>query len=465
MDKKCFVFCIGGTGLRVMKSALMMMAAGMETSGYTIVPIIIDPHVELEEQRNLTKLIGHYKTIHNEAWRLVNPEHGFFVSSVKNLSEVVGETTTEMTSNEEHRTFGQFIGVENIPSSDINSLLVESLFSSKNIDSSLDVGFKGNPNVGTVVLGEQFAARGDIKQFKTHVNDDDRIFIVSSIFGGTGASGAPLLQKIIRSSKDNPKLQNAVLGGVTVLPYFKLGDPKRNHSDIDSSVFLTKTRAALSYYSEAIHPDYQYYIGEQSMRGTYENDEQKQKNPANFIELTAASSLFHFLRQPMPKEQGKTITLMRAIEQDAPILDIKAMGESYSDIIKSVTDGHLLTLLTSGLPDERWLPLRVTKKINTSFYKDRDFGYLSEWQSIFEQWRGELESSDRSFSPLGSDSVNLGDIVKNLTLEDLNDISCLYLQMLNTSHIKKASRQSLLGTLLSYAYSAIDCYTAKIKIS
>ena len=154
---------------------------------------------------------------------------------------------------------------------------------------------------------------------------------------------------------------------------------------------------------------------------------------------------------------------MRAIEQDAPILDIKAMGESYSDIIKSVTDGHLLTLLTNGLPDERWLPLRVTKKINTSFYKDRDFGYLAEWQSIFEQWRVELESSDRSFSPLGSDSVNLGDIVKNLTLEDLNDISCLYLQMLNTSHIKNASRQSLLGTLLSYAYSAIDCYTAKIK--
>lgn len=465
MDKKCFVFCIGGTGIRVMKSALMMMAAGMETDGYTIVPIIIDPHVELEEQRNLTKLIGHYKTIHNEAWNLENPEHGFFVSSVKYLSEVVGETTTEMTSNEEHRTFGQFIGVENIPSSDINSLLVESLFSTKNIDSSLDVGFKGNPNVGTVVLGEQFAARGDIKQLKTHVNDDDRIFIVSSIFGGTGASGAPLLQKIIRSSKDNPKLQNAVLGGVTVLPYFKLGDPKRNHSDIDSSVFLTKTRAALSYYFDAIHPDYQYYIGEQSMKGTYENNEQEQKNPANFIELSAASSLFHFLRQPKPNEKGKTITLMRAIEKDASVLDIDAMGKSYSDIIKCVTDGHLLTLLTKGLPDERWLPLRVTKKLNTNFYKDRDFGCLVDWQSNFEQWRREMESSDRSFSPLNSDNNILNDIVKNLSLDDLDDISCLYLQMLNASHNKKADKQSLLGTLLSYAYSAIDTYTAKIKKS
>ena len=36
---KVFVFCIGGTGLRVMKSVVMMAAAGMRTNGYDIVPI------------------------------------------------------------------------------------------------------------------------------------------------------------------------------------------------------------------------------------------------------------------------------------------------------------------------------------------------------------------------------------------------------------------------------------------
>ena len=464
MDKKCFVFCIGGTGLRVMKSALMLMSAGMETHGFTIVPIIIDPHVELEEQRKLANLIGQYKSLHNDAWGLDNPQRSFFAGKVKSLDEVVGETMAEISSNEEHRTFGQFIGVDKIPSSDINMLLVESLFSTKNLDSSLDVGFKGNPNVGTVVLGEQFASRGDIDLFKNHVDDEDRIFIISSIFGGTGASGAPLLQKIIRSADNNPKLQKAVLGGVSVLPYFKLGDPKRNHSDIDSSVFLTKARSALSYYADAVHPDYQYYIGETNLKGTYENNEKDQPNPANFIELAAATALFHFLLQPSPQRQGETVTLMRGIEDDANVLDIRSLGESYSDIVKCFADGHLLTLLADNLPQERWLPLRVTRKMNTHFFDEREYRNLAAWQTEFERWRKELENTERSFSPLSNDSTNLRGLVKERVV-NMEDISYLYLQMLNASKDDKKNDRSLFGTMLSYAYTAIDSYTAKINKS
>lgn len=49
--KKVFVFCIGGTGERVMKSITMLMAAGMSTHGYTVVPIIIDPHLDLDKRK------------------------------------------------------------------------------------------------------------------------------------------------------------------------------------------------------------------------------------------------------------------------------------------------------------------------------------------------------------------------------------------------------------------------------
>ena len=58
--KKVFVFCIGGTGIRVMKSVTMLMASGMSTYGYTVVPIIIDPHMDLEEKKNLHSLIDNY---------------------------------------------------------------------------------------------------------------------------------------------------------------------------------------------------------------------------------------------------------------------------------------------------------------------------------------------------------------------------------------------------------------------
>ena len=59
--KRVFVFCIGGTGLRVMKSITMLLAAGMDAKGYTIVPVLIDPHMDLEEKRNLQTLIGEWK--------------------------------------------------------------------------------------------------------------------------------------------------------------------------------------------------------------------------------------------------------------------------------------------------------------------------------------------------------------------------------------------------------------------
>lgn len=63
--KKVFVFCIGGTGERVMKSITMLMAAGMSTHGYTVVPIIIDidPHLDLDEKKNLQTLMLKYGEI------------------------------------------------------------------------------------------------------------------------------------------------------------------------------------------------------------------------------------------------------------------------------------------------------------------------------------------------------------------------------------------------------------------
>ena len=64
--KKVFVFCIGGTGIRVMKSITMMMAGGMDTNGYMVVPVIIDPHLDLEEKKNLHSLLDSYINIYQQ---------------------------------------------------------------------------------------------------------------------------------------------------------------------------------------------------------------------------------------------------------------------------------------------------------------------------------------------------------------------------------------------------------------
>ena len=40
---KMYVFCIGGTGSRVLRSLTMMLAAGVEANINEIIPIVIDP--------------------------------------------------------------------------------------------------------------------------------------------------------------------------------------------------------------------------------------------------------------------------------------------------------------------------------------------------------------------------------------------------------------------------------------
>ena len=80
--KKVFVFCVGGTGLRVMKSVTMLMAAGMDTNGYTIVPIKVDPHRDLDERKGLNALLEDYEKIYKrtvtDGSEILNPLKGFF---------------------------------------------------------------------------------------------------------------------------------------------------------------------------------------------------------------------------------------------------------------------------------------------------------------------------------------------------------------------------------------------------
>lgn len=94
--KKVFVFCIGGTGERVMKSITMLMAAGMSTYGYTVVPIIIDPHLDLNEKKNLQTLMLKYGEIQKSMLLDGKCPEGFFNSEMKLIDEL--DTVTNDTN-------------------------------------------------------------------------------------------------------------------------------------------------------------------------------------------------------------------------------------------------------------------------------------------------------------------------------------------------------------------------------
>lgn len=327
---KLFLFGIGGTGARVIRSFTMMLASGFDgvASSLEIVPIILDHDKGNGDLDRASKALDFYYSIN----RSMYPDAGqkaysdsFFVPKVTPLSQV-GVSDTK-GSTEWHVKFGEVAKHPNMKYSDYIGLpsiaadadlqptasLIECLYDSSRSDSptaelnlELDKGFKGNPSIGTVVFNEL----KDDENFKRFLNnckpaEGDRVFIVGSIFGGTGSSGIPVIVDEIHNSTIG-NVKEVPIGVALVLPYFKLG-PKTEAEDtgaIDCSLFNAKIVAALGAYDIGGEHSFNkivtdlYYIGD-NYTDAYEYHEgnNKQKNPAHVVEWVAATAIIDFIQR------------------------------------------------------------------------------------------------------------------------------------------------------------------------
>ena len=299
---KLYVFGIGGTGSRVLKSLVLLLASGVECK-MDIVPVIIDPDDSAADMTRTVELMKKYKAIRDNKYLEFADanKNRFFKTELQSVDGM--QDFIFSLENTHDGKFKDFIKMDQLDPS--SKALVKMLFSEKNLESDMKVGFKGNPNIGSVVLN-QFADSQEYKNFANGFADDgkDRIFIISSIFGGTGASDFPLLLKTIRNDKNSPKwkaISECKIGAVTVMPYF--GVTKDDNSEVDSSTFISKTKSALAYYEKNISGnnslDALYYIGD-LVTASYENREggSGQRNDAHFIELCSALAVLDFANTP-----------------------------------------------------------------------------------------------------------------------------------------------------------------------
>ena len=63
MNGKLFLFGIGGTGSRVVKSLVMLAASGVDIQAKAIVPIIIDPDFANADLTRTIELIKTYAAV------------------------------------------------------------------------------------------------------------------------------------------------------------------------------------------------------------------------------------------------------------------------------------------------------------------------------------------------------------------------------------------------------------------
>lgn len=328
---KLYIFGIGGTGARVLKSLTMLLASGVECGVDTIVPIIIDRDKGNGDYSRTDGLIKSYISVNSIAPKN-NPEqkikNRFFNTDIKLLGNEL-----LLKLDDETKKFEDFIGFST--QSDENKALSQMLFSKDTLSMDTEFGFKGNPNIGSVVLN-QFDDKNIFKAFASDFDDGDKIFIISSIFGGTGASGFPLLRKMLQTKNlkdatgtELPKwglINTAPIGAISVLPYFNV-DKKDN---VDSDTFNDKTRAALSYYeTEDGQLDTLYYIADTNRKAyKYAEGGKEQENDAHFVELSAAMSILDFVNTDKKSENfqkdgdGKRKTIYKEFGINSDVKEI-----------------------------------------------------------------------------------------------------------------------------------------------
>lgn len=421
---KLYIFGIGGTGARVIKSLTMLLATGVKTN-FDIVPILIDPDSAGGDLNKTIKLLRDYQTIQSSVEGF-DAAH-FFKNKISTLSDIVAEQgggarvfdgfKFELEGVQNDR-FKDFIDFNSLDSNNKN--LAKLLFSDKNLDADLEVGFKGNPNIGSVVLN-QFTKSEVFQSFADSFQANDRVFIVSSIFGGTGAAGFPLLLKNLRNGNIGgahyADLKNAKIGAISVLPYFKV--KKNDKSEIDSLGFITKTKSALHYYARNITGNKSinalYYIGD-SADNTYENIEggTNQKNDAHFIEFASALSIIDFANT-----DDIHLTTTNGVAANPKYKEFGTNGNSrlsFNDLFegsKRILNSNMTAYFYFNLFLKEKLKLELnhpyasgfTNKIDENFLHQSFYKTLADFNTENRIWLAELSRNQVSFAPFSIEPI------------------------------------------------------------
>ena len=439
MAKKLFIFAIGGTGARVLRSFTMMAAAGLEKfeSDTSVIPIIIDHDRQCGDKDRATKALTQYHTIHNSLYSNTNERNGFFMTNFTPLSHLGvkgGKHAVKRESwcldfgPEGNMKYSKYLGLDSMQS--IEALkptegLLKALYDTSDSDEptaelelNLNVGFKGKPNIGTVVFHD-IKGTNEFDWFLGQCGPDDKVFIIGSLFGGTGASGIPEIVKAIR--KSGKPAAGVEIGAALMLPYFdlqpndKAGDGL-NTGAIDYATFNAKTKAALESYGQggvdAMNRviDSIYYIGDEEKHTAldYNEGSSGQKNDAHVAEFVAATAIVDFFTQErVPGSAyefgiGDTTDKLRIGQFDnlskqliyTPLNSFVIAMRYYNDVVreKRASVNHATTF---------YQHFDLTNNLNKGVYSQIDdflgVGSTNDWN--FFSWIDEMARQVHAFAP------------------------------------------------------------------
>lgn len=447
MAEKCFCYCIGGTGARIAEVAAHLCTMNM-LNDKNITFIVVDKDEECGGTKRAKKVISYTEVISEIKGsdsnsgrlcrsRLSSKEDGNPTKAPWNFTKAIENI---QGNNNGNASLKNALGGNN---SD-NEILFDAFYSKSEQENPTSEGFYGHPSIGALMFKYMMKNTNDdiaepvLNYLTGHTGDVVKVFIIGSVFGGTGASVFSNLAAHIRdkSSGMNNINNRLLISGVLLLPYFSFGASTNENPRINDMEFFAKSRTALEQYSmdnfmRNLDADGNYkgnfdtiYIcGQNPLHkvGKYSEGGSTQENHFDLVDLIAAYAMVDFFKKDF----------MQAGNNGG--IDNQKIGKIYEyrlhigDNLNQVLGEHLSGNLAENLSKMLLFAAFVITKVYAPFKSNNNIKEIR----LVELTYGSGFSSELSFGKRDDIARKIADIkavttVANANGESTGGIGVLY---------------------------------------
>jgi hypothetical protein len=299
-----YVIGVGGSGARCVEALIHLCAAGLAPKKVDNIKfVMVDPDTANSSWTRTAEIAKTYSDL-REAPKGACDFQRLLIERLGSVWSPFGESRAESQKLE------QLFNYPALPPESRG--LFDVLYTPQQRRVKLDIGFRGRPSIGAAIFGATLDATkaepwtglvGDIGT-ATAGGDKVWVFILGSLFGGTGASGLPTIARLLTSAPSVTRASMAV-GGAFLLPYFQFTVPPNPGHEVyaDSLAFPRQTRQALEFYG-LMPSDYNriYAVGVDQLisQKSFSVGGSDQINRAHVVELLAALAAMDFFATGVP---------------------------------------------------------------------------------------------------------------------------------------------------------------------
>lgn len=350
--RQYFVLGIGGTGMRCIESLIHLCAIGMfdDTEIHLLALDTDSNNGNFARLKEVKEAYCGAKDM-DEAKRCVHKDT-FFSANIK-YYEFSPDYETKST-------FEAVFDYSNTRSMNRSEADLADLFFAKDVEQfNLRHGYRAQTHLGSMMMYHSIietarsAKRNDLQRYLQALttacqSGNPRVFILGSVFGGTGASSIPIIPKalseaaMIVSNGAVNILGSAYFGSTLLTAYFNFNPPsdteiKNQRIIAQSAKFALNSQVAMMFYDDdtTVKSTYQkfYMLGTDGMTWNPMQNHQtsktitggtEQRNDSHYIELLSACAALDFLNEPEDslqenKRNHSTDYLYRAIGDDGEL--------------------------------------------------------------------------------------------------------------------------------------------------